>query len=459
MNVLKVDLAWNYNTNSINCNADYTVCDIEHNESGKVHAINIRYNYDKNIKKIIDEYVKKIEGKNSFGVYDMEVVNFWINAKGDETLVKDYSSELKKYFDYKNFHFDIRQGDPGEFVRSTGGEGNIVYDGTLYHLGGFTEVIANHVLYVSESTGDSKEELMAAVQKRINDYVGKDVVNVTYGGNVYDYYINEFDSAINKAQEALDVEHAKPSNEQDPFKIMELEWEIQSQQNYKQIFLDSYTNNTGEYAFLTQAEGEHFFYATIPGNEGSENVFKFIIVKDDDGMYAPSHITTDVHTNVTISSDDSSIPLDTMINAKELTSGEEYERIIKILNLTDSLTFDLKLYSKSLEDYITKLDDGTFEVKIPIPEEFKGKDLIVYYVDAKGNKEPFTVTTKNGYAVFNTNHFSIYTLAVTDVADESKLPTTPKNPDTNDNIAVYFGIGIISLIGLAGLTIGKKRYN
>lgn len=456
-------LAWNYNTNSINCNADYTLCDIQHNESGKVHAIKIRYNYDKNVKKIIDEYVKKIEGKNSFGVYDMEVVNFWINAKGDETLVKDYSSELKKYFDFKNFEFDIRQGDPGEFVRSTGGEGNIVYDGTLYHLGGFTEVVANHVLYVPESTGDSKEELMAAIQKRIDNYIGKGVVNVTYGGNVYNYHVTSYDKDIREAEESLALELAKPVDEQDVFEIMYLQSRIVDQQGYKQAFIDSWNTKTGEYAYLTEAEGEYYFYATIPGNAGYENEFKFIVVKDDDKMYEPSHKTTDVNTNVTISSDDSSIPLDTIIKAKLLTSGEEYEKIIKILNLTNSLTFDLKLYSNSLENYITKLEDGTFEVKIPIPEEFKGKDYIVYYVKENGEKEEFTVTPKDGYAIFNTNHFSIYTLAVKESATNNEQTTkpvdVPTNPKTSDNITTYFGLGIISLMGLMVVNKKFKREN
>ena len=46
--------------------------------------------------------------------------------------------------------------------------------------------------------------------------------------------------------------------------------------------------------------------------------------------------------------------------------------------------FDLNLYSDSLGKYITKLDDGKFEVRIPVPDNFKGKNLTVYYVDENG---------------------------------------------------------------------------
>ena len=79
----RFNLAYN-DENGISCNSDYTVCDIEHYESRQVYPIKIRYNYDKNIKKIVDEYAKKLESKSTFYVRDMEVVNFWINAKGKE---------------------------------------------------------------------------------------------------------------------------------------------------------------------------------------------------------------------------------------------------------------------------------------------------------------------------------------------------------------------------------------
>lgn len=417
--VLSVRTEGEFSFNPTTCNENYTVCDIERYEEGVIvetHPVKILYVYNENIKKEAERIGKKLDEKSHFAVRDLEVVNFWINAKGTEDLVKDYSTELKEYFDFKNFDFDIRLGDHGDFLRLTGGEGNIVFNNTIYYFGGYTEVEAKNVLYVPENTGNSKEELINAVQKRINEYVGKDVVNISYGGIVYDYYVNGFDKDILDAQNELNLERAKPENEQDPFKIMDLEYKISSNQEYKNDFLDSWNNKNGYYGFLAEAEGGYYFYATIPGNAGNENVFKFIIVKDDDKMYAPTHATTDVITNVTISSNDSSVPLDTKINVNELSSGKEYEKITSILNLTDSVTFDLKLYSNSLEEYITKLENGEFEVKIPIPKNFKEKDLVVYYVKDNGEKEPYSVdtTSEPGYAKFTTTHFSIYTLGYTE---------------------------------------------
>ncbi len=67
--------------------------------------------------------------------------------------------------------------------------------------------------------------------------------------------------------------------------------------------------------------------------------------------------------------------------------------------------------------YITELDNGEFEVNIPIPEKFEGKDLNVYYVDAQGVVTTHVVTPKDGYASFITTHFSVYTLVA--AADNS----------------------------------------
>ena len=180
----------------------------------------------------------------------------------------------------------------------------------------------------------------------------------------------------------------------------------------------------------------------------------FVVKKDSSKMIEPYVKTVDSVTNVEISTS-ANIPLDAAIKANKLTSGEEYDRIIKLLDVDDSLTFDLNLYSKSLDRYITSLDDGIFEVRIPIPEKFKGKKLEVFYVGASNEPEKFEVKEENGYAVFNTNHFSIYTLGVT--GDNSN--TSVANPDTFDNIGSSIIMVIISLFGILGLLVWNKKNN
>lgn len=134
-----------------------------------------------------------------------------------------------------------------------------------------------------------------------------------------------------------------------------------------------------------------------------------------------------------------------MIKVDKLIPGDIYNKIMKILNVTNSETFDISLFAKSISKYITKLEDGSFEVRIPIKESLQNKNLIVYYVDDEGKKEEYEVTIENGYAKFNTNHFSIYTLAEKPITKNEEI----KNPETSDKIIYDFIIGATSILGIA----------
>ena len=179
---------------------------------------------------------------------------------------------------------------------------------------------------------------------------------------------------------------------------------------YKQYFIDSF-NDGGDLQFLKNAEGDFFFNVEVIGKEES---YKFVIIKDDTKLAVPSYTTVDLNTNVSVTTDSSTVPLDTVVEVNKLTEGSEYDRIIEILDIEENETCDIKLYSGSLNKYVTELEDGKFEVKIPVPEKFKGKkNLIVYYVDENNTPIPYTVTIdeEENTVSFLTDHFSIYTLA------------------------------------------------
>ncbi len=161
---------------------------------------------------------------------------------------------------------------------------------------------------------------------------------------------------------------------------------------------------------------------------GKETRFKFVVAKDNSKLVMPSYESVDLETKISVSTDSGDVPLDTVVEVDELTEGEEYNRICKVVNADDNEMFDIKLHSNSLENHITTLENGKFLVKIPIPEEFKGKDLSVFYVDAGGKSTEYTVTVKDGYASFETDHFSIYTLAAKSIV---AAPTTKPTPTTS----------------------------
>lgn len=398
----------NFRVDLESCNENYTQCDVCYNcspmeDDGEIHSVGFEYSYNEAIKAKIDGYVENIPAdKTDFMVKDLELINYWLNLTGN---MINFSGELKSYIDNKNFYNDFRLGDGGEFRTYFGGIAKFEYKGTMYHIRDMG-VLANHVIYVPDNTESTKEALMAAAQARIDEYAGSGKITLAYVDTIANWLENY-----------------------DP--------------EYKEWMDQSYED--GENSFLKEAEGDFYYEATIG------NVTRYlIIVKDTQRMISPKYITSDVSSDISISANNGIIPLDTLIRADRVTEGEAFNEIMEKLNALDSEMFDLKLYANSLEDYFTRLDDGTFEVRIPISEKFRDKDLIVYYIDDDGETIEYEVKVEDGFAVFNTNHFSIYTLA-------EKQGVSEKNPQTYDGIVNYIILGSISAIGVAGCAIYLKK--
>lgn len=383
--------------------------------------ITVTYNYDNNIKTVVDSLTKNIpEDQDIFKMKDFEIVNFWVNG-GKQFY---YSSELMSCMNNKNFEFNELMGDATPFASMTAGPVTLKYDGTIYYARYMLGVEAEHVLYVPTNT--AKADYLKVMQERVDNYIGKGKAVISDCGTV--------------EQDTTEY----PIDPQNPI-------------------------------FEKSSDG-HVYKMTI-----GENSFYFVIKADTESMYTPTFISSDVATDVAISANSGTLPLDTLIRVNEITGGDQYEKIMKILALENGEIYDLKLFSQALEKNITKLEDGSFEVRIPLSEKLKGKDLVAYYVDDNGNKEEHEVTIKDGYAVFNTNHFSTYTLAEKPAETPDKIPdetpietpdNTPKGDDNTNNenekdetpktgtgiLAIESILGIFAVV-LASAVIIAKREN
>lgn len=379
--------------------------------------ITVTYNYDNNIKTVVDKLTKNIpEDQDIFKMKDFEIVNFWVNG-GKQFY---YSSELMSCMNNKNFEFNELMGDTTPFASMTAGPVTLKYDGTIYYARYMLGVEAEHVLYVPTNT--AKADYLKVMQERVDNYIGKGKAVISDCGTV--------------EQDTTEY----PIDPQNPI-------------------------------FEKSSDGH--IYKMIIG----EKSFYFVIKADTESMYTPTFISSDVATDVAISANSGTLPLDTLIRVNEITGGDQYEKIMKILALENGEIYDLKLFSQALEKNITKLEDGSFEVRIPLSEKLKGKDLVAYYVDDNGNKEEHEVTIKDGYAVFNTNHFSTYTLAEkpAETPDETPIETpdnTPKGDDNTNNenekddtpktgtgiLAIESILGIFAVV-LASAVIIAKREN
>ena len=115
---------------------------------------------------------------------------------------------------------------------------------------------------------------------------------------------------------------------------------------------------------------------------------------------------------------------------------EKQQKEEEKLGTDNYISYDINLYSAAKNAKIEKLKNGLFEVSIPVPTKLEEYEVIV----------------NNGMVTFKTNHFSVYTLS-------EKLEVKENNPKTGDQIMTWISLGIISLIGLTGTLVYRKRYN
>lgn len=117
--------------------------------------------------------------------------------------------------------------------------------------------------------------------------------------------------------------------------------------------------------------------------------------------------------NIIIDANTTILPSTTKLIANELKDGQLYETATRVLNdLVDKMyVYDITLENEGVEVQ----PNGNVKVSIPIPEEMDPSKLIVYRVDAEGNKTEYEVTVETldniRYATFETDHFSTYVLA------------------------------------------------
>ena len=254
------------------------------------------------------------------------------------------------------------------------------------------------------------------------------------------YYsdLMELNSAWDAANQQRDDALILKNNAE--YEVMNCENELSYAQGYLDYIEDEYNNEDGEMHFLTEAAGGYAFCLDIADQQRW-----FVAMKDSDKMIIPEYKSSDASTDVSVESTDSSVPLDTLISVDKMTEGKEYDEIMDVLKVGNHETFDIKLFSGTLNNYITKLSNGKFQVKIPIGATLKDKNLIVYYVDEKLQVHEYEVRIADGYAAFETDHFSVYTLA--DKVTSVQLPVASLEAvaDADKGLTVETSKAIVTL--------------
>ena len=352
----------------------------------------------------VKEYFKDFEEDKTFNIVDLENVNYWVNSYGLEdggikrrSVLIGYSGELKAALKNRNFSImtDTATGG-GDIVRFADimfGDAVVMYKDVAYMALERTGGLAKRIIYVPTDTNLSSEDLMLAAQKRINDYLKNEDITIVYGGKIADI---------------------------DPEEL----------------------NYSSEYLGIDITTVEDYFIAKYKDTE-----FEFLIIPDSSKMINPKYSSVDMDTSIEVNSSETVIPLDTLVNSLPLSDDSE---LLKLLNLDYGESFDIKLYSQSLQNYFIKLNTGEFEVKIPVSDRLKNaKKLMAYYVDNDGKVEEHEVSIKDGYIIFKTNHFSVYTLGEViekEIEPEEEIITPPDTQVTSYYLSIISGLLICLLL-------------
>ena len=346
------------------------------------------------------EYAEASEGPVSlFRLEDLENINYLYtfvkhptSSMDEVNAVVHFSGEINKMLGYSNIGlaFDMRMGDDLSIASEAYGYMTLSYDGIVYGVVENVGYQRVNVIYVPDDTEETRDAYIAAAKARIEAYLKGAEVSIAYKAGT---------TAL---------------------------------EDYERAFFNE-DKTLGEYYTLT-LDGEEFY---------------IVIEKDSSKIQNPEMNTVDLITDIKVNTDSSEVPLDSKVEASILDkNSDEYKNLMKKLNISDGISVDLKLFSDTAEVYISKLNDGKFRVYIPISAEYKDKNLKAYYLNEDGTIEEFgIVISEDGkYAVFETTHFSTYTIA-----------DTTENPPTNDNIMTYVFTGLISLLVLGALVVGSKK--
>lgn len=361
------------------------------------------------IKNRLDGYAKTFVVDNQnieehlFLMEDLETINYkYAFPNFGEWIdsinaIINYSSEFQNKIGYMNIgtKLDTRAGWDDQFTSGCFGFLNLLFDGVIYSYVDTTGVKQNNVLYVPDETENTRDAYIKAALDRVNKYIPKANVKIEYAGQIAD--INDF--GVLSLKDIVDV-----------------------------------NKTLGEYYKVTIGEEEYYYF----------------IAKDSSKMRTPVMNTVDALTDISIKTDSSEVPLDSKINTVVIDAkSDEYKEFLKKVNINNGLVVDLKLFSDSINKNISKLENGVFKVYVPLNDELRKLDLTAYYVKDNGEIEKHDVKIEGDYLVFETDHFSTY------VIGGNKL----ENPATLDNVSTWIITTGVSLLGLAGAVLYKRKFN
>lgn len=414
--------------------------DIEESQQFNVDVTFSEVEADKNISEKVNIIADSLFG--TFHVADIDMINHLINYESDTSTFfsnkragKEFS-KLKNVIE-KNPDFDItvsfeetRRGiaytgiaDALTYIKKNG-----IYYGFTYN--GFFQ---SNMYYVP--VGTLLEDYGKVLEDKLIKYVNNDNVkiNVTLSNNLTD-----FEGAMD-VSEVLNFTMGLKSKEY--YSLVNTNFENESAKLKKyQLIQNSCNESEGLITGIP-------YVLTI--NDRSYNIL--VIEMPEKYLESTGIISTvDTKTGIILKTKASNVPLDASLISDKYSLTSEELKLIENKGYKNVDSYSLKLYSSILDKIISNFNDVT---NVLIPYDGSEEGLVVLYIKDDGTLEKYDVQIEvvdnKKYISFNTSHFSNYIIAKESIT----------NPNTIDNVGIYFGLFVVSAFAITYAIIKLKKNN
>lgn len=389
----------------------------------------------KEAKKIIEQIVDNVY------VADADMLNHYVNYKSNSSTffagknaLLEFSNLKKAVEDYPEYEFfvgyeDTRRG--AAYVSFAEGSTYVAKDGIVYGFTYNTYTSAN-MFFVPVGTEFSKYG--EVLEKRLKEYVNDDSVNIKV--LPYDATIENFLPTPN-----ADVSYTFQNNlnidiEDYYKKVGSSSAKERDKLNDRYCELETCVAMQSYQLFIN---GERYEIGITEMDPETLNKFGTVLSKDS-------------KTGIILKTSAGNVPLDAKLIVETFKLSDAEKKLLESHGYTSIESYNFQLYSILLKKAISKFNDVT-HVLIPFNDKWDKNLKIIYLSDDLKTieyYEPEVVMYEgNKYLQFETKHFSNYILT------EYKLD----NPNTGDNIKLYIGLGIVSMISLFVLVLLKKKSN
>ena len=251
------------------------------------------------------------------------------------------------------------------------------------------------IIYVSDKTSD--EDLIAAAEKRIKEYINNDDVVV---------------------------------------KIDDITPTFSDENELKEIFADLNEFLSSTTKEVVDADTSRVYSLKIGSTSSKKNFF--IVKTSEDNIKDLEIKAYEKSTGIITSSTSALMPLDAFLEASDVTS--ELSSISKVIKKA----YDINLYSNINSSYVKNIPDG-IKIYIPIENGFDTTNKKVAYINDSGEiSETYEFTIEKiddqEYVTFVTDHLSIYGI----VEEQTKEPSNPPTGTSGTVITLT----VLALLGI-----------